>query len=122
MKTTEVFALDAWIADHKSWIMQSNPTIKDIRARAEAELQFKCASGPIRDCMNRNEIPIRRSKAEAEKQMMIEQIDELTELVLDLVAHGNLPQDLLMKFRTRSRNLNKRVMTALQRQADQQTA
>lgn len=116
MKATEVFALDQWVSDHKSWIMQSNPTLKDIRNRAQTELGFKCPEGPIRDCMNRQEIPVRRSKAEAEKQIMQEQIEELTELVLDLVAHGNLPPQLLLKFRERSRTLNARVTHALDRQ------
>lgn len=97
--------------------MQSNPTLGEIRKRAEEELKFKCPEGPIRACMNRNEIPVRRSKAEAERQMLNNQIEELTELVLDLVAHGNLPPEMLQRFKERGRNLNDRVVQALSRRS-----
>ena len=116
MKTNEVFALDDWIASQKQWIMQMNPTLKDIRIKAETMLGFKCPEGPITSCMKRNEIPVRRSKEAAERMLMKEQIDELTELVVDLVAHGSLPPAMLLRFRERGRNLNSRVMAALNKQ------
>ena len=116
MKTSQIFSLEEWVHQKKGWIMSSNSTLKDIRARAETELGFKCSTDAIKSCMARHEIAVRRSKTEAEKQVMKEQIEELTELVVDLVAHGNLPPGILMKFRERGRNLNSRVMGALNRQ------
>jgi hypothetical protein len=58
-------------------------------------------------------------KEAAEKLLMKEQIDELTELVVDLVAHGSLPPAMLLRFRERGRNLNGRVMAALNKQYQQ---
>ena len=99
--------------------MQEQPAIKDIRIKAQTMLGFKCPEGPIKDCLRRNEIPIRRSKAEAERQLLIDRIDELEELCLDLLAHGQLPPSLIRKFKDRSQSLTGRVMEALSKRAEQ---
>ena len=122
MKVHEVFALDEFMKSRKHWIMQQNPTVREIRSQAETELGFKCPSDPITSCMKRHEIPVRRNKAEAERMLMQGQIEELTELIVDLVAHGSLPPQMLLKFRERGRNLNGRVMNALDRRYDQTKA
>ena len=67
MNAKHLWALEEFVEQSKAWILTANPRLSDIRSRAETELGFKCPDGPIRDCMTRHEIPVRRSKEEAEK-------------------------------------------------------
>jgi len=117
MKTSHVFKLDEWVSRNKTWIMTGQPTLSEIRGKAQNELDFKCPTEPIKSCMERNEIPVRRSKHEAEKLLLELQVRELTDLVEDLVAHSNLPPDVLSKLRDRGTNLSTRAFDALSRNA-----
>ena len=117
MKVSDAIALSKWVGQQKGWVMQTNPTMKEIRSKAEAMLGFKCAGGPISDCMREHKIPARRSKAETERQLLLDQIEDLNELIFDLVAHGSIPPGMLMKFKDRRSNLNARVMDCLNRHA-----
>ena len=94
MNAKHLWALEEFVEQSKAWILTANPRLSDIRSRAETELGFKCPDGPIRDCMTRHEIPVRRSKEEAEKQMMRERIESLEGLVLDMFAMQTCRREL----------------------------
>lgn len=95
MNAKHLWELEEFVEQNKAWILSANPRLPDIRSRAETELCFKCPDGPIRDCMVRHGIPVRRSKHEAEKQMMTERVESLERLVLDMFAHANLPPGVM---------------------------
>ena len=119
MNAKRLWALEEFIEHSKSWILTDNPRLSDIRSRAETELGFKCAPDPIKDCMNRHGIPVRRSKMEAQKQAMMDRIVSLESLVLDMFAHGNLPPKVMASLGERHRkNLPHRVAEHFARYAE----
>jgi len=121
MNAKHLWALEEFVEQSKGWILTANPRLADIRSRAETELGFKCPDGPIRDCMTRHEIPVRRSKDEAEKQMMRERIESLEGLVLDMFAHANLPARVMASLGERHRkNLPHRVAEHFAKYAENQ--
>ena len=108
-----LFAIDAFVATNRTWIMsEENPSLTAIRRRAEVSLGHKCSTTTIRDCMERQKIPIRRSAAEAELIQLKEQNERLRQVILRIAAYTNLPAAIASELRD-SYDLNVEIVDAL---------
>lgn len=108
-----LFAIDAFISSNRGWVMSSeNPTLQEIRKRAETQLGYKCSTNNIRDCMERQKIPVRRSAAEAELIQLRESNEKLRQVILRIAAYTNLPVPIAAELRE-SYNLNAEIVDAL---------
>ena len=108
-----LFQLDAWVQKNRSWIMsEENPPLKAIRQKAESVLRFKCSPSNIKACMQRHEIPVRRSKAEAELIQLREANSQLLDLIIKIAAYTNLPLPIAQELHEQY-DLNSDIVDAL---------
>lgn len=117
MNGNDLFQLNDWVVSNRTWIMgDQHPTNTAIREKAEAELKIKCPAEPLKACMERNEIPVRRSRHETEVLLLKQEKQELEDLVIELWNQANLPPDLAASFRHRIEKLGGRVLDVMKRQ------
>ena len=100
MKASHVLTLQEWVSENRSWIRsESNPSLKEVRARAEADLGFKCAEGNLRDVFQYLEIPVRRSKSDAKIVELEHRCDQYRAILLKIAAFVNMPDDIARELR-----------------------
>ena len=113
MKASTVLVLQDWITEHKSWIRsEDNPTLKEIRIRAELDMGTKCPEGNIRQVMQYLEIPVRRSAADSKLHELEERCDQYRSVLLRIAAFVNLPDEIAKQVREEF-NIDEELLGAL---------
>lgn len=113
MKASNVLELHDWVVANKSWVRsEDNPTMKQIRSKAEDDLGYKCPEGNIRGVMGYLEIPIRRSKSDAKLIELEDRCDQYRSILLKIAAFVNLPDEIAVEVRDQF-NIDQELLGAL---------
>lgn len=99
MKASQVLLLRDWVKRNRSWVLQDRPKMDAIRVRAETDLNFKCPSGPICDCMDAEGLPRRLGKDAAKIQGLTEERDKYRAAFYKLLTITSVNQDLASELR-----------------------
>jgi hypothetical protein len=122
MKAPDVLELQDWVITQKGWIRsEENPTLKQIRAKAEFELRYKCPENNIRGVMEYLDIPIRRSKADAKVVELEARCDQYRRVLLTIAAFVNLPDEIAVEVREQF-NIDEELLGALRLNKPQMVA
>lgn len=113
MKASTVLILQDWVSENKSWIRsEENPSLKEIRVRAELDLGTKCPEQNIRQVMQYLEIPVRRSAADSKLHELEERCDQYRSVLLRIAAFVNLPDEIARQVREEF-NIDEELLGAL---------
>jgi len=113
MKASNVLELQDWVVTQKGWIRsEENPTLKQIRRKAESDLCYKCPETNIREVMEYLDIPIRRSKADAKVVELESRCDQYRRVLLKIAAFVNLPDEIAVEVRDQF-NIDEELLGAL---------
>ncbi len=100
MKASHVLTLQEWVAENQRWIRsEENPSLKEVRIKAESDLGFKCAEGNLKDVFQYLEIPVRRSKSDAKLIELEHRCDQYRSILLKIAAFVNMPDDIARELR-----------------------
>jgi len=120
MRAEKVLLLNDWVTAHRSWIRgEDNPTMSQIRVRAETDLGTKCPEGQIRDVMAYLDIPIRRSKSDAKLVELEDRCEQYRAILLKIAAFVNMPDDIAKELREEFR-IDSEILEALRLSRNQQ--
>ena len=115
MNAANVLRLKDWVDDNRSWIQsEENPSLGDIRGRAEAELGCTCAKANITDTFEYLGLPTRRTKADAKIRAKDQRIDEYRNMLIRVVSVSMeyLPESLRKELRDEF-NIQQEVLNAM---------